>query len=180
MEEPVEIAMFSAANVDDVWRFFQRVPEGDRTFMKEPVTEQAVVAWVDDARARRYLARVNGVVVGYVAILPGFGWSRHVGEIRVVVDPERRGRGIGQRLARHALRVAAEASLTKIVVEVAAAQEPTIALFTRLGFRAEALLEDHVRSPAGDYDDLIVLANRIDDDWAVLSAVGLDEQLDSP
>ena len=179
MSDTIDISRFSADDVDDVWAFFQRVPEGDRTFVKEPVTELGTVrAWVDEARALRSVARLDGDVVGYVAVFPGVGWSRHVGELRLVVDPAVRRTGIGQRLARHALRVAVEASLTKVVVEVVAVQESTIALFTRLGFRAEALLEDQVQDPAGNYSDLIVLANRTDADWALLATVGLDERLD--
>jgi ribosomal protein S18 acetylase RimI-like enzyme len=179
LSDTIDITAFSADDVDDVWTFFQRVPEGDRTLVKEPVTEPgAVSAWVDDARALRYVARLDGDVVGYVAVFPGVGWSKHVGELRLVVDPAVRRQGIGHRLARYALRVALEASLTKVVVEVAAVQESTIALFTGLGFRAEALLEDQVQDPAGNYTDLIVLANRTDADWGVLATVGLDEQLD--
>src|SRR5215203_2018833 len=179
MTDTIEIEDFSTTDVDDVWAFFQRVPEGDRTFAKEPVTElEAVRAWDEDPRAMRSIARIGGNVVGYVAVIPGVGWSRHVGELRLVVDPQVRRRGVGQRLARHALRVAVEASLTKVVVEVVAVQESTIALFTGLGFRAEALLEDQVQDPAGYFSDLIVLANRTDADWGVLATVGLDEQLD--
>ncbi len=179
MADTIEITPFSATDVDEVWAFFQRVPEGDRTLVKEPVTElTSVQGWADDARALRYVARADGDVVGYVAVIPGVGWSRHVGELRLVVDPAVRRRGIGQRLARHALRVAVDASLTKVVVEVVAVQDSTIALFTRLGFRAEALLEDQVQDPEGNFLDLIVLANRTDADWAVLTTVGLDEELD--
>jgi ribosomal protein S18 acetylase RimI-like enzyme len=179
MADTIEITRFAAADVDETWAFFQRVPEGDRTLVKEPVTELIVVeGWADDARAMRFVARADGDVVGYVSVVPGVGWSRHVGELRLVVDPAVRRRGIGQRLARHALRVALEASLTKVVVEVVAVQDSTIALFTRLGFRAEALLEDQVQDPSGNYIDLIVLANRTDADWGLLATVGLDEQLD--
>jgi len=147
--------------------------------VKEPVTELATVqAWVAEARPLRSIARRDGAVVGYVAVIPGVGWSRHVGELRLVVDPAIRRQGIGQQLARHALRVALDAGLTKVVVDVVAEQESTIALFTQLGFRAEALLEDHVQDPDGNYGDLIVLANRTDADWDLLATVGLDEALD--
>jgi len=81
-------------------------------------------------------------VSGFVAVIPGIGWSRHVGELRLVVDPEVRRRGIGRNLAGRALRAAIEHGLTKVVVEVIAEQDSTIALFQHLGFRAEALLED--------------------------------------
>lgn len=174
-----DIAPFTESDIDDVWAFFSTVPEGDRTFVKEPVADRvAVEAWVHDERARRLIARIDGRVVGYVGVIPGVGWSRHVGELRLVVDPSFRRRGIGQRLARHALRVALDASLTKVVVEVVASQESTIALFTGLGFRAEALLEDQVQDPEGAYCDLILLANRTDDDWGIMSTVGLTDRLD--
>ena len=42
LSDTIEITAFSAADVDDVWAFFQRVPEGDRTLVKEPVTEPGV------------------------------------------------------------------------------------------------------------------------------------------
>lgn len=179
MPSEIEFTPFTAADVDAAWAFFRRVPDGDRTFVKEPVADRrAVEAWAEDERALRSLARAGDDVVGYVGVLPGVGWSRHVGELRLVVDPAVRRQGIGQRLARHALRIALDASLTKVVVEVVATQDSTIALFTGLGFRAEALLEDHVQDPAGRFSDLIVLANRTDADWGVLATVGLDDPLD--
>ena len=44
--------------------------------------------------------------------------------------------------------------MTKLVVEVVAEQEATVAMFTALGFEAEGLLKDHVRSRAGEVHDL--------------------------
>ena len=64
----------------------------------------------------------------------------HVGEVRVIVDPDRRGKGIGRALARHAVREALRLGLSKMVVEVVADQESTIALFRSHGFDPEALL----------------------------------------
>ena len=39
--------------------------------------------------------------------------------------------------------------MTKLVVEVVAEQEATVAMFTQLGFEPEGLLKDHVRSQSG-------------------------------
>ena len=179
MPKLTNIQPFAAADTDAVWEFFQRVPERDRTFAKEPVTErESVSAWATGSRANRFLAWREGVIVGYVAMIPGYGWSHHVGELRLVVDPAWRGHGLGEKLARYGLRVAVEAGLTKVTVDVAATQEHVLGLFTRLGFHAEALLEDHVQDPEGSFSDLIVLANRLDDDWHLLETVGLEEVLD--
>ena len=88
------------------------------------------------------------------AVVPLHGWSSHVGEVRVIVDPGRRGRGVGRALARRAILEALELGLTKMVVEVIADQEPTIACSASLGFDPEALLADHVRDRSGELRDL--------------------------
>jgi hypothetical protein len=41
----------------------------------------------------------DGVIAGYAAVLKGWGWSAHVGELRIATAPELRGRGIGRLLA---------------------------------------------------------------------------------
>ena len=173
------IAALTEATADAVWRFFERIPEGDRTFFKEPVLGiETVRGWLGNADAVRALATRGEGVVGYVAVIRGVGWSSHVGELRLVVDPSIRRTGLGHRLARHGLASAIEMGLSKVVVEVVSDQTSAIALFTGLGFMAEALLEDHVRAADGRLSDLIVLAHRIVDNWQLMTAVGLDQPLD--
>ena len=116
-------------------------------------------------------------VIGSVAVVPLHGWSSHVGEVRLVVDPDHRGRGIGRRLARQAVRDAVDMGLTKLVVEVISDQEALIAMFRSLGFEPEALLIDHVRDRAGQMRDLIVLANSVDEQFGALSTAGVTDQL---
>ena len=82
----------------------------------------------------RRLALDRGAVLGYVAVVPLHGWSSHVGEIRLIVDPEHRGEGVGTALARHAIIEALRTGLSKLVVEVLATQEYTIEMFRALGF----------------------------------------------
>ena len=61
--------------------------------------------------------------------------------------------------------------LTKMVVEVVADQEATIAMFRSLGFDPEALLADHVRDQAGE-------PARPDDSCALgRGVVGVDERV---
>ena len=145
----MEIRELQAADRDAVERFVERVPEGDRTFFKEDVEAPGVLdAWTRPGTARA-VAVEDGEVIGYVAVVPLHGWSSHVGEVRVIVDPDRRGRGIGRALARRAVLEAVELELRKMVVEVVADQEPTIAMFRSLGFDPEALLTDHVRDQLG-------------------------------
>jgi ribosomal protein S18 acetylase RimI-like enzyme len=155
-------------------RFVERVPEGDRTFFKEDVTDPDVVATWFGSAGTRFVAVDGGAVLGYVALSPLQGWSSHVGEIRVVVDADARGRGIGRALVRRAVLAALEAGLTKMMIEVVADQEPAIAMFRSLGFDPEALLKDHVRTRNGDLRDLMILAHAVEDSYAAMAAAGLD------
>jgi ribosomal protein S18 acetylase RimI-like enzyme len=105
------------------------------------------------------------------------GWSSHVGEVRVIVDPAHRGRGVGPALAPRPVREGLPLELTKVVVEVVADQEPTILMFRSLGFEPEALLLDHVRDRTGELRDLLVLAHSVEAQVAALELAGIADEL---
>ena len=173
----MEIRPLEARDEAAVDRFLDRIPDGDRTFFKEDVSDPAVrTAWFRPETAR--LLAVDGDdVVGYVAVVPLTSWSSHVGELRVIVDPEHRGRGIGQALTRRAMLEALNLGLTKMVIEVRADHESRIEMFRALGFVPEALLADHVRDHAGDLHDLMVLAHSVEAWNASLEVAGIEEGL---
>lgn len=156
--------------------FLDALPPGDRTFIKEEVTDPAVPhAWVEDRATFRAVAVADDAIVGLVAVSPGVGWSSHVGELRLVVHPARRRRGIGTDLAQEAVLAAVRMGLRKLVVEVVAEQQAAAAMFLSLGFEAEALLRDQIRDRAGELRDVLVLAHRFEDDWSGLATLGLDQ-----
>ena len=158
-------------------RFFARIPDSDRTFLKEDIDDPEVVAAWARPGAARVIAVDAGEVVGSVAIVPLHGWSSHVGEVRLVVDPEHRGRGIGLGLARRAVVEALNLELAKLMVEVISDQTALIGMFRALGFEPEALLADHVRDRAGEVRDLMVLANDVESQFSSMAAAGISEQL---
>jgi L-amino acid N-acyltransferase YncA len=173
----MEIRELQATDRDAVERFVARVPEGDRTFFKEDVEAPGVLdAWTRPGTARA-VAVEDGEVIGYVAVVPLHGWSSHVGEVRVIVDPDRRGGGIGRALARRAVLDAVELELRKMVVEVVADQEPTIAMFRSLGFDPEALLTDQVRDRSGALRDLMILAHSVEAQWSSMVVAGIADEL---
>ena len=158
-------------------RFFERIPESDRTFLKEDVSDPAVLAAWATPGAARTVAVQDDEVVGSVAVVPLHGWSSHVGEVRLVVDPEHRGHGVGRALARRAVLDALELRLSKLVVDVIADQTALIGMFRSLGFEPEALLTDHVRDRTGEVRDLMVLAQAVEEQFSALTTAGIADQL---
>jgi ribosomal protein S18 acetylase RimI-like enzyme len=172
----VETRPFTPADVAAVEAFLDRIPKGESTFFKEDITADGIVErWAADTATRRTLAWDGDEVIGYTAVIPGVGWSSHVGEVRLIVDPARRRSGIGHELARRALIDALHAGLRKLVVEVVADQEAAIHLFTGLGFTPEAILANQVRDRAGEVHDLMVLAHDVEDVQSVIATTGIDE-----
>jgi L-amino acid N-acyltransferase YncA len=169
----------TADDLDALMEFFARVPEGERAFFKEQVLDRPTVErWLTEDSGRRGIAVEDGQVAGYVAVVRLTGWSDHVGEVRLVIDPGQRGRGLGRALARWALAQALDCGLSKLYVEVVAEQEGAVAMFCALGFQAEGLLRDHVRDQAGKLRDLVLLAHPVQEHWEAMSAAGIADALE--
>lgn len=175
----MEIRPLAPEHVAPLEDFFRRVPEADHNSFAEDVLAPGLVAsWLEEERPHRAVAvDDDGRVVGYVALLPGVGWSSHVGSLRVVVDPQTRGQGVGRELARHGLRASLDAGLTKTVVEVVADAVPAIGMFQALGYEPEALLRDHVCDRSGTTRDLVVLAHHVEGTWSGMATAGLEDEL---
>ena len=154
--------------------FLAALPAEDRTFIKEEADDPGVAAaWVADQRTVRGLAVEGADVRGLAAVIPGVGWSSHVGELRLVVDRSHRRLGVGRALAQWSVLQSIELGLRKLAVEVVAEQEAAEALFRNLGFEPEALLRDHIRDRDGNYRDLLVLSHHLDANWSGMATLGL-------
>jgi len=159
----VELRPMVSGDRDKVLEFFLRVPEEDRYFLKDDVTSPRVIeGWashLDYDRALPLLAWCDGVVVGdAVLVRSRTGARSHIGELRVVVDPEYRNLGLGSILTRQLCEIAADAELEKVIVElVADRDQEAIAAMERLGFLKSARLPEYFRDPQGHPHDLVVM-----------------------
>jgi RimJ/RimL family protein N-acetyltransferase len=142
--------------------FFRRVPAEERLYLKDDVTDPKVIEhWADTldyARVLPLLAEVNGRIVGDATLhRDKTGWLRHLGTIRIVIDPEFRGKGLAALMIGELLRVAEDAGLDKVMAEVLAEQTTAIRTFSKLGFQRYAVLPGHVRDLRGTAHDLVLL-----------------------
>ena len=84
-----------------------------------------------------------------------------------------KGKGVGGALSQETFALALGAGLEKLSVQMTVDQQAAIALFESLGFKAEALLRDHVRDVEGKTHDIVVLGHNNAQVQAQMEAYGL-------
>jgi predicted GNAT family N-acyltransferase len=167
------------ADREAIDHFLVALPQQDGGFLKANLSNRTERDQVlNQPRGARLVAvEHDGTIVGYAAVLPSAGRSRHVAELRLVVAPGSRRQGIGRALARSSLIAALELKLEKLAVEVLAGQDDLVDMFLDLGFEAEALLHDFVRDENGCYADLMVLVHPATEAARAIAAAGIDEEV---
>jgi GNAT superfamily N-acetyltransferase len=142
--------------------FFKRIPDRELRVLKDDVTDETVIdQWARDLDYDRVLplvVEVGGRIIADATLhRRRQGWRRHLGGVRVVVDPEFRHRGLGSRLLAELEEVAAREGLTRLYVELPADDAPAIELFLARGFKEVARFPDYILDRKGKYHDLVVL-----------------------
>jgi RimJ/RimL family protein N-acetyltransferase len=176
----IEFRLMSRADEAAVLDFARKLPTHDLLFLPRNISEPKVLsAWVNEIERgaiTSLLAVKERKVVGCGTLVRDpHSWSPHVGEIRMVVSLDVRGQGVGRALSQETFTLALGAGLEKLSAQMTVDQRAAIALFESLGFKAEALLRDHVRDLDGKTHDIVVLGHNIAQFQAQLEAFGLPE-----
>jgi RimJ/RimL family protein N-acetyltransferase len=154
------------ADRDAMLAFAESLPEHDLLFLGRDLRHPRVIdAWqvaIEEGWIDSLVAEDDGRFVGTAALVRDpLGWSAHVGEIRLLVAPTKRGAGLGRDLLEAILAVAPERGVEKLTAQMTPDQIGSVMLFESLGFRAEALLKNHVRDRDGKPHDLAILAQDV-------------------
>ncbi|HMN20940.1 MAG TPA: GNAT family N-acetyltransferase [Ottowia sp.] len=178
----VAIDRMTPADQGDLVRFIAALPPEDLLFVPRDITHPKVIdAWMQALQTGHIAsltARVDGVLVGCTSIYTDrMSWSRHVGELRVLVAAGTRGQGIGRALIQECFLQALELGLAKLVAHMTTNQARAIAVFEDLGFRPEALLSGHVADRAGALHDLVILSHDVRAVAARHAAYGLGDSV---
>ena len=156
----------SAADRDNVLEFARGLSHDDLLFLRSNITDPDVVDnWltdITDGRSITILAYDRGALIGDGTLHHSFTtWTRHIGEIRLLIDEGGRGRGLGRVLAEEIYAVANILGLRMLTAQMTFDQHAAIAIFRRLGFQREAVLRDYVVDTDGGTRDLLVATRRL-------------------
>lgn len=160
----VTIRPLERGDEEALLEFFLGIPEDERFFLKDDVTAPELIArWVDELDYRRalpLLAWAGGKVVADAVLVRRRGPSRdHIGEIRIVVAPALRNRGLGSAIIRELCDIADDAGLEKVFFEVVAEKEAEAMKAAEWsGFLRVCTVEGGARDQEGRHYDVVILA----------------------
>ncbi|MCL5966142.1 MAG: GNAT family N-acetyltransferase [Deltaproteobacteria bacterium] len=162
---------FERKDKEALFAFFTKIPESDRLFLKDNVTDPAVVErWATELNYEKVFPLLgwegNDIVADATLHKNQSGWMKHVGTIRIVVSPKFQKKGLGSVLANELFLHALKSGLEKIVAEMMETQPGARKVFEKLGFRHEATFRGHVRDQIGVKHDLLVLTKDLEEFWA--------------
>lgn len=183
---PLEVTLNGDTNVvfrvvtkedrDGIVAFAKRLPEQDLLFLRVDITKPEVVDnWIANVAGGATVSLIaydGDQVAGYATVDRNPArWTRRVGELRVNVGPEYRGKGLGRQLTAKIFDVARGGGLRKLMANMTPDQKGAQAAFKRLGFVPEALLADYVEDRDGKPHDLVIMSYDVD---------GFTDQIDRP
>ena len=158
-----EVRLMQREDRDTVIAFARALPADDLLYLRNDITQPEVVdAWLaqlDRLTTTTVLALEDGKIIGEASLIEsGAGWTRHRGDIRMIVGPQARGEGLGHYLAEEIFVVAELYGLRKLSAQMSHDQLGAQSVFRGLGFEPVALLPGFVIDREGDERDLLVMA----------------------
>jgi L-amino acid N-acyltransferase YncA len=173
--------LMTAADEPAVLEFARSLPPHDLLFLRRDITEPKVLsAWVqqlDTDGITSLLARADdGTILGCTAVVRDeHSWSPHVGELRILVAPAGKDRGLGRILIQESFLIALDAGLEKLTAQMTPDQASAISVFEEMGFKAEALLKEHVIDHAGEKHDIVIMSHDVAGFQSQMQAYGLTD-----
>ena len=155
----VIIRLLRLDDLDKLMKFYRGLPIEDRKYLKFDVLNRKVVAKrlkrIETGDDVRIIALLNNEVIASGALeLSGEQWSKHQGEIRVIIAHGFQHKGLGTIMIRELYFIAVQKKVELIIARMMRPQAGAQHVFRRLGFRKRGdddarLRQRHRRRDAG-------------------------------
>ena len=159
----ISFRLMEPADREKILTFAHALPDHDLLFLRTDVTDPKVIdEWIENLKRGRtitIMAENGDELLGYASLHHNeVLWTRHVGEIRVLLKPDLRGFGLGKIMANEVFAIAKDMGLQKVMVQMTTDQRGARGMVESLGFRPEALLADFVMGRDGRTYDLLIMS----------------------
>lgn len=167
---PVILRPLEYGDAERLVAFFQRIPEDDRWYLRHDVSDSATIRqWalgVDYERVIPIVAVHEGRIIGDVTLhRRRYGSTRHVGEVRIVIDPHYRSKRLGTWMLLDIVQLATGLGLEKLVAEVACNETAALKAIRRLDFVREAVISEFHKDRVGNECDMAIMVKNLAPTW---------------
>jgi RimJ/RimL family protein N-acetyltransferase len=149
---------------------FTCIPNADLRHLRDDVTDRWLIdRWVKTINVEKVfplVAVVGDAIVGDATLHRSkLGAARHIGEIRIVIHPDYRNKGLGTMMIRELIGASSAWGLEKVIAELVSEEQSAIRAFLNLGFQQVAVLPDFFKTENGANYDKVILTYSLVTDW---------------
>jgi L-amino acid N-acyltransferase YncA len=146
--------------------FYRRQPEKDISYLRRDVRRRSVLAEryeeIESGNMMAVMAIADGMVAGEGSIfLADRGWYRNTGEIRMVIDVNYRGKGLGNVIYAELEAIAKEKGAQKLEIQFMSGQPGVAEVFGKLDYEKEGSLKNMVVDIHGKEHNLILMGKQL-------------------
>jgi len=161
-------------DLDGLANFFAVLPSSLQNKMRYRVTDKELLRQrleqIDGTNHWRLIAEIGGTIVGDATMdREPFGWTRHVAEVRAVVDPQYSLLDIEAALFKELAVLGDKAGIERLFTEVMKGQNKLITALEQTGFIYEATRRKYAKDLQGRLHDVILMSNDLDKVWKSLA-----------
>ena len=141
---------------------FARASQQDLEYFRHDASDATVVeSWVDNLNYQRVLplvAIVDDMLVGDFTLHFRKRYHRHLAWVRLFIDHDYRGQGVGTIMLRSLIDIARRLGLMLLYIEVVSSQYRVIKAVEDLGFQHAVTLQDYFITSDGELLDMAILS----------------------
>jgi GNAT superfamily N-acetyltransferase len=142
--------------------FFCRLPSSVLQYVRHDVIDQKVLdEWFDHLDYDRVFPLLaikdNKVVANASLHRVAYGWRKHLGTVRIVVEPEFHEKGLGTLMINELVDLSMEFGLEKLMVEFPLKSHSALSMFKRVGFSPRAVIEGLMKNRHGENVDVVIM-----------------------
>jgi len=142
--------------------FFNQLEPSVLQYVRHDVTDPNVLDhWFDHLDYEKALPLLafkdEKVLANATLYRVSHGWRKHLGTIRIVVDPEFHEKGLGTLMINELVDLAHEFGLEKLMVEFPLKAQSALAMFKKVGFSPRAVIEGLMKNRHGNNLDIVIM-----------------------
>jgi L-amino acid N-acyltransferase YncA len=152
-------------------QFYADIPADDLWYMRYDVRDPNVIRkWIDSIGKGTVYSTIalSGIpIVAHASLhMRGFGSTRHVGRLRIVVTQQFRHKRLGTWMLLDLIQLAMDKGLQDVRADfVVDVEDAAIEAAYKLDFFEKAVLKDYVKDPQGNRHDMLIMMKRLHKGW---------------